>query len=112
LNIKAGAFKEVATRIKAQQEARKLFKDKYQKLHDEATSLRNEVNEKNTTIKKLIDRSNYYESLEASILSLKEDLEESKKQNKDLLQAIEKQENEFISLKSQLECAFRIRQML
>jgi len=44
-------------------------------------------------------------------LSLKEDLEESKKQNKDLLQAIEKQENEVISLKSQLECAFRIRQM-
>lgn len=90
LNIKAGAFKEVVTRLKAQHEARNLFKDKYQKLHDEATSLRNEVNEKNTTIKKLRDRSSYYESIEATILSLKEDLEESKKQNKYLLQAIEK----------------------
>jgi len=83
LNIKAGAFKEVATRLKAQQEegskVRKLFKDKYQKLQDEVTSPRNEVNEKNTTIKKLRDRSSYYESLEATTLSLKEDLEESKK---------------------------------
>ena len=36
LNIKAGAFKEVVTRLNAQQEegskVRKLFKDKYQKL--------------------------------------------------------------------------------
>jgi len=75
LNIKDGAFKEVATRLKAQQEegskVRKLFKDKYQKLQDEITSLRNEVNEKSTTIKKLRDRSSYYERLEATILSLK-----------------------------------------
>ena len=108
LNIKSGALKEAVTRQKAQRE---LFKEKYQKLQVEATSLRNEVNEKNTTIKKLRDRSSYYESLEATIRSLKEDLEESKKQNKDLVQDIEKQGNEVISLKSQLECAFRIRQM-
>ena len=108
LNIKDGAFKEAATRLKAQ---RGLFKDKYQKLQDEVTSLRNEVIEKNTTIKKLRDRSINYESLEATTLSLKEELEETKKQNKDLLQALEKQENEVISLKYQLECAFRIRQM-
>ena len=75
------------------------------------TSLRSEVNERSTIIKKLRDRSSYYESLEATIRLLKEDLEESKKQNKDLLQAIEKQVNEVIILKSQLECAFRIRQM-
>jgi len=75
LNIKDGAFKEVATRLKAQQEEGrkvwKLFKDKFQKLQDEVTSLRNEVNEKSTTIKKLRDRSSYYERLEAMILSLK-----------------------------------------
>jgi len=75
LNINDGAFKEVATRLKAKQEegskVRKLFKDKYQKLEDEVTSLRNEVIEKSTKIKKLIDRSNYYERLEAMILSLK-----------------------------------------
>ena len=87
LNIKDGAFKEAATRLKAQRE---LFKDKYQKLQDEVTSLRNEVIEKNTTIKKLRDRSSNYESLEATTLSLKEELEETKKQNEDLLQAIEK----------------------
>jgi len=69
-------------------------------LQDEVTSLRDEVNERTTTIKKLRDRSSYYESLEATIRSLKEDLEESKKQNTDLLQATEKQENEVISLKS------------
>ena len=90
---------------------RELFMEKYQKLQAEATSLRNEVNEKSTTIKKLRDRSSYYERLEATILSLKEDLEESKKQKKYLLQAIEKQENEVISLKSQLECAFIIHQI-
>jgi len=33
------------------------------------------------------------------ILSLKEDLEESKKHNKDLLQALEKQENEVLELR-------------
>ena len=91
---------------------RELFKEKYQNLQAEARSLRNEVNEKNTTIKELRDRSSYYESLEATILSLKGDLEESRKQNEDLHQAIEKQDNEVINLKSQLECAFRVRQML
>ena len=80
-------------------------------MQDEVTSLRDEVNKKNTTIKKFRDISSYYESLEVTIRSLKGDLEESKKQNTDLLQAIEKQENEVISLKSQLECAFRIHQM-
>ena len=83
LNIKDGAFKEVATRLKAQREegskVRKLFKDKYQKLQDEVTSLRNEVIENNTTIKELRDRSSYYESLESTTLSLKEELEETKK---------------------------------
>jgi len=115
LNKNDCAFESVATELKAHLEkgskVRKLFKDKYQKLQDEVTSLRNEVNKKSTTIKELRDRSSYYERLEATILSLKEDLEESKKKNTDLLQAIEKQENEVISLKSQLECAFRIRQM-
>ena len=67
------------------------------------TSLRNEVNERSTTIKKLRDRSSYYERLEAMILSLMEDLEESKKQNKELLQAREKQENEVLELRHQLE---------
>ena len=74
-------------------------------MHDEVTSLRKEVNEKNTTIKNLRDRSSDYESLEATTLSLKEELEEAKRKNKDLLQTIEKQE-------SQLECASRVRQML
>ena len=67
------------------------------------TSLRNEVNERSTTIKKLGYRSSYYESLEAMILSLKEDIEESNKQNKELLQALEKQENKVLELRHQLE---------
>ena len=44
-------------------------------MQDEVTSLRNEVNEKDTTIKKLKDRSSYQESLKAEVISLKEDLE-------------------------------------
>ena len=60
----------------------KAQREKNQKLQAEATSLRNEVNEKNTTIKELRDRSSYYESLEAKVLSLKEDLEKSNKQIK------------------------------
>ena len=55
---------------------RELFKEKYQKLQDEVTLLRNEVNEKN---KELKDRSSYYENIEATIFSLKGDLEESRK---------------------------------
>ena len=97
LNIKSGALKEAVTRLKAHQ---KICKEKYQKLQVEATSLRNEFIEKNTKIKKLRDRSSYYEILEATILSLKGDIEESRKQNEDLHQAIEKQDNEVISLKS------------
>ena len=94
LNKRDCAFERVATELKARldegSKVRKIFKDKYQKLQNEVTSLRNEVNEKSTTIKELRDRSNYYERLEATILSLKEELEESKKQNTDLFQAIEK----------------------
>ena len=86
MNKRECDFKEEATKLKAQLEegnkVRKLFKDKYQKLQDEVTSLRDEVNERITTIKKLRDRSSYYESLEATICSLKEDLEESTKKNK------------------------------
>jgi len=73
------------------------------KLRDEVTSLRNEVNERITKIKKLRERSSYYESLEAMILSLKKYLEESNKKNKELLQALEKQENEVLELRHQLE---------
>ena len=57
---------------------RKQYKEKEdqcQKLQDEVTSLRNEVSKKSRTIKRLKDRSSYYEILEAKILSLKEDLE-------------------------------------
>ena len=82
LNKRECDFKEEATKLKAQLEegnkVRKLLKDKEdqcQKLQHEVTSLRKEVNERSTTIKKLRDRSSYYESLEATILSLKGDLE-------------------------------------
>ena len=57
---------------------RKLLKDKEdqcQKLQHEVTSLRKEVNETSTIIKKLKDSSSYFEKLEATILSLKGDLE-------------------------------------
>jgi len=93
LNKRECVFKEEVTKLKAQLEegnkVRKLFKEKYQKLQDE-------VNERSTTIKKLRDRSSYYERLEATIRSLKEDLEESKKENKELLQA---HENEVLELR-------------
>ena len=63
LNKRECVFKEEAAKLKAQLEegnkVRKLFKDKYQKLQDEVTSLRDEVNERSTTIKKLRDRSSY-----------------------------------------------------
>jgi len=107
LNKRECAFKEEATKLKAPLEegnkVRKLFKDKYQEMQDEVTSLRDEVSEKSTTIKKLRDRSSYYESLEATILLLKEDLEESQKKNRKLLQAHEKQENEVLDIRHQLE---------
>ena len=110
LNKRECDFKEEATNLKAQLEegnkVRRLLKDKEdqcQKLQHEVTSLRNEVNEKGTTIKKLRERSNYYESLEAKTLSLKEDLEELNKQNKELLQALEKQENKVLEITHQLE---------
>jgi len=67
------------------------------------TSLRSEVHERSTTIKKLRERSSYYESLETTILLLKEDLEEPNKQNKKLLQALAKQENKALELRHQLE---------
>lgn len=124
LNKRECEFKEETTKLKAnlelfkakylkllkdQQEEvskiRKFFRDKNQKLRDEVTSLRKEVNQNNTTIKNLRDRSRDYEHLEATTLSLKEELEETKRKNKDQLQTIEKQE-------SQQECAFRARQML
>jgi len=108
LNKRECDFKEEGNKV------RKLLKDKEdqcQKLQHEVTSLRKEVNKTSTTIKKLKDRSSYFEKLEATILSLKGDLEESRKQNEDLHQEIEKQDSEVINLKSQLECAFRVRQM-
>ena len=99
------ASKEEATKLEAQLEegnkVRKLFKDKKdqcQKLQDGVTSLRNEVNERSTTIKKLRDRSSYYESLEVTIRSLKEDLKESNKKNKELLQDLQKQEKKVLEL--------------
>jgi len=49
------------------------------------TSLRNEVNEKDTTTKELIERTSYCEGLEAMVVSLKEDLKNSNKQNEELL---------------------------
>ena len=86
------AFKEEATKLKAQlEEGNKEKENQCQKMQDEVTSLRNEVNKRSTTIKKLKDRSSYYESLEAKILSLKEDLEKSNKQNEELHQALEEQ---------------------
>ena len=53
-------------------------------MQDEVTSLRNELNEKDTTIKKLIERSSYYKSIEDEMVTLKEDLENSNKQNEEL----------------------------
>jgi len=48
------------------------------------TPLRNEINDQRIKIERLKDRSSYYVSLEAKILSLKEDLEN--KQNTELPQ--------------------------
>jgi len=76
------------------------------------TSLRNEVNKRSTTIKKLKDRSSYYESLEAKILSLKEDLEKSNKQNEELLQALEEQENEVLELRKQVEEGRKVEEIM
>ena len=90
MNKRECVLKEEATKLKAQLEegnkVRKLFKKK----EDQCQKLQDEVNERSTIIKKLRDRSSYYERLEATILSLKEDLEESKRRNKELLQALEK----------------------
>jgi len=65
------------------------------------TSLRNKGNENSTTIKRHKDRSCYYESLEAKILSLKEDLEN--KQNEELPQADQGQEKKILKLRQQME---------
>ena len=67
------------------------------------TSLRIEVNEKDTTTKELIERTSYCEGLEAMVISLKEDLKNSNKQNEELLQAFEEQENEVLELRQQVE---------
>jgi len=94
---------------------RKKYKEKEdqcQKLQDEVTSLRNEVNEKSTTIKRLKDRSSYYESLEAKILSLKEDLENSNKQNEELPQVDEEQENKILKLRQQVEEGRKVEEIL
>ena len=61
------------------------------------TPLRNEINDQRIKIERLKDRSSYYVSLEAKILSLKEDLEN--KQNTELPQADEEQENEILKLR-------------
>lgn len=65
------------------------------------TSLGNEGNEKSTTINRVKDISIYYESIEAKILSIKEDLQNKK--NEELPQADEEQENEIIKLRQQME---------
>jgi len=77
--------------------------DQSQRLQDEVTSLRNKVNEKDTTTKEIIERTNYCEGLEAMVISLKEDLKNSNKQNEELLQAFEEQENEVLELRKQVE---------
>lgn len=61
------------------------------------------MNEKDTTTKELIERTGNCEGLEAMVVSLKEDLKNSNKQNEELLQAFEKQENEVIKLRQQVE---------
>ena len=67
------------------------------------TSLRNEVNEKDTTTNELIEITSYYQGLESMVVSLKEDLKNSNKQNEELLQAFEEQENEVLELREQVE---------
>jgi len=63
--------------------------DQCQRLQDEVTLLRNQVNENVTTTKELKQRTSYYEGLDAEFISLKEDLEKSNKKNEELLQAFE-----------------------
>jgi len=43
------------------------------------TSLKNEVNEKDTITKELMERTNYREGLEVVVISIKEDLKNSNK---------------------------------
>jgi len=54
-----------------------------------------------TTIKILKGGFNYYEGIKAKILSLKENIENKK--NEELPQAYEKQENEILKLRHQVE---------
>jgi len=57
---------------------RKQFKEKEdqcQRLQDEVTSLRNEMNEKDKTIKELQERTSYCEGLEVVVVSLNKILE-------------------------------------
>jgi len=76
--------------------------DQSQRLQDEVTSLRNEVNENFTTTKELIERTSYCEGLEVVVVSLKEDFKNSNKQNEKLLQAFEEQENKVLELRKQM----------
>ena len=101
---------EEVTRLKTQlEEANKIRKqykekeDQCERLQDEVTSLKNGVNEKDTTKKEFKDRTSYCEGLEAVIVSLKEDLENSNKQNDELLQAFEEQEDEILKLRQEVE---------
>jgi len=67
---------------------RKQYKEKEdqcQRLQDEVTSLGNEENQKDTTTKEFTERTSYCEGLEAMVVSLKEDLKNSNKQNEEIL---------------------------
>jgi len=61
------------------------------------------VNENDTSTKELIEITSYCEGLEAMVVSLKEDLKNSNKQNEELLQAFEEKENEVLKLRKQVE---------
>jgi len=76
------------------------------------TSLRNEVNENDTTTKELIERTSYYEDLEAMVIYLKEDLKNSNKKNEELLQAFEEQENKVLELRKQVEEGIKAKEIM
>ena len=76
------------------------------------TSLKNEVNEKDTTTKELIERTSYCEGLEAVVISLKQYLKNSNKQNEELLQAFEEQENKVLELRQQVEEGRKVEEIM
>ena len=76
------------------------------------TSLRNEVNEKDTPTMELKERTSYCEGIEAVVISLKEDLKNSNKKNEELLQAFEAQENEILELRKQVEEGRKVEKMM